>query len=251
MKIGLLIPTRERLNKKLTLISSIITTVSDINNVVLYFGVDDDDPKRDLTYKIADAIPFIKIIDNHNEGNQTCLSVIWNNMASIVPEDIYGYGGDDMVFKTPNWDEKIIKEFEKGPKDNILMVHCNDGIRGEGNEFNHVAPLAVNSFTHRTYKDVVGYFRCPLPDFEWICDDEWSHRIYDILNRRIYRHDILIDHQHFQKTGVRDEVSNRLETARTNPNGTHKGKDPQIWESNHEFFEKELQNLTNHIKEYK
>ena len=44
MKLGLLIPSRERLNLKLTLISSIITTVDDIDNVTLYFGIDEDDP---------------------------------------------------------------------------------------------------------------------------------------------------------------------------------------------------------------
>ena len=68
MKISLLVPSRERINLKLTLISSIITTVNDINNIELIFGVDEDDPKREQVYKIAEAIPFVKIIDIANDG---------------------------------------------------------------------------------------------------------------------------------------------------------------------------------------
>ena len=62
MKIGMLIPSRERLNLKLTLISSIITSVDNINNINLYFGIDDDDPTRDIAYKIEDAITFVHIV---------------------------------------------------------------------------------------------------------------------------------------------------------------------------------------------
>ena len=61
-KISLLVPSRERLNLKLTLISSIITSVHDINNVELIFGIDADDPTLEIVQKIAIAIPFVKII---------------------------------------------------------------------------------------------------------------------------------------------------------------------------------------------
>jgi hypothetical protein len=78
MKISLLVPSRERLNLKLTLISSIITTVSDINNVELIFGIDEDDPTRDTVYKIASAIPFVKIVDIKNNGKFIGINRIWN-----------------------------------------------------------------------------------------------------------------------------------------------------------------------------
>jgi hypothetical protein len=47
MKIALLIPSRERIAKKKELINSVLSTVSDINNVKIYFGIDLDDPTRD------------------------------------------------------------------------------------------------------------------------------------------------------------------------------------------------------------
>ena len=103
-KISLLVPSRERLNLKLTLISSIITTVSDINNVELIFGIDEDDPTRDIVYKISKAIPFIKIIDIQNEGKFIGINRIWNLLFPHAEGDILGYVGDDMIFKTQNWD---------------------------------------------------------------------------------------------------------------------------------------------------
>ena len=102
MKLGLLVPTRNRLNLQLTLISSIITTVDDINNIILYFGVDDDDPTRELTIKIAKAIPFVKIIPIHNEGRFIGINNIWNTLAANCTEEIFGYVGDDMIFRTPS-----------------------------------------------------------------------------------------------------------------------------------------------------
>ena len=36
MKIAILVPTRERMNNRLTLLFSILTTVNDINNVNIY-----------------------------------------------------------------------------------------------------------------------------------------------------------------------------------------------------------------------
>ena len=52
MKISILVPTRERMNHRLTLIFSILSTVDDINNVDIYFGVDKDDPTLETIKKI-------------------------------------------------------------------------------------------------------------------------------------------------------------------------------------------------------
>ena len=130
-KISLLVPSRERLNLKLTLISSIITTVVDINNVELIFGIDEDDPTREIIYKISNAIPSVKIIDIPNNGKFIGINRIWNLLYPHAQGDILGYIGDDMVFKTPNWDIEILNEFSNGnlPKDKIKLVHCYDGYR--------------------------------------------------------------------------------------------------------------------------
>ena len=63
MKIAILVPSRERMNRRLTMLMSILTSVKDINNVNIYLGVDEDDPSRDRIKKIDAAIPCVKIVD--------------------------------------------------------------------------------------------------------------------------------------------------------------------------------------------
>jgi hypothetical protein len=189
-KISLLVPSRERLNLKLTLISSIITTVSDINNVELIFGIDEDDPTRDIVYKISKAIPFIKIIDIQNEGKFIGINRIWNLLFPHAEGDILGYVGDDMIFKTQNWDIEIQKEFNKEncPLDNIKLVHCFDGFRTRDE-------ICVNAFMHKKYTDIIGYM-C-REDFLINWSDQWMYQTFKAFDRVKYRSDICIFHNHW------------------------------------------------------
>ena len=90
MKIDLFCPSRERINKVLTFICSIITTAKDINNINLVLGVDDDDPKRDIYFKIAQNIPFIQLV-KFPEGlfKKKGLSGLWNTMLDRDWETVY------------------------------------------------------------------------------------------------------------------------------------------------------------------
>jgi len=189
MKIGILVPSRERLNLKLTLISSIITTVDDINNIVLYFGIDDDDPTKEIVEKITNAIPFVKIIPIHNEGKFIGINKIWNILAKHCSEEIFGYIGDDMIFRTNGWDTKILAEFTSAnlPSDQIKLVHCNDGYHG--------AKLSVNAFVHRKYYDLMGYFCRPEFLINW--SDQWMYQSFKAFDRVCYIQEILIQHNHW------------------------------------------------------
>jgi len=202
MKIGLLMPARERLNLNLTLISSIITTVNDINNVVLYMGIDDDDPTKEIQHKIAAAIPFVKIIPIHNNKQFIGLGKIWNELARHSNEEIFGYIGNDMIFRTKDWDVKILEEFNKQncPQDNIKLVHCHDGYRN--------GELCVNAFIHRKYYEVIGYFIREEFKINW--SDQWLMQVFSAFDRTKYRPDILIEHNHWvfskrniDSTGIR------------------------------------------------
>jgi hypothetical protein len=200
-KISLLVPSRERLNLKLTLISSIITTVNDINNVSLYFGIDDDDPTRDITLKICEAIPFVKFIPIHNNGKFIGINNIWNILASNCNDNIFGYIGDDIIFKTPNWDSIILKEFNNCPDDNIKLVHCNDGYHG--------SKLSVNAFVHRKYFELMGYF-CK-GDFLINYSDNWMYQTFNAFNRVTYLKDVLIYHNHWVFGGrEKDNTAKRM-----------------------------------------
>lgn len=198
MKIAIACPTRERLNRKLTLINSILTTVEDIRNVNLYLGVDLDDPSREITIKIAQAIPFVKIVHIEPMGKQTNIHKIWNQCIAKSDEEIIAFAGDDFVFRTPNWDRRIINEFDSAPKDGILFIHADDGHQHDR--------MAVNGFTTRKYLPYVnGEFMSEHFIMNWA--DQWLHVIFGALGRKKYLADVLIEHQHWIfQSGKPDKV---------------------------------------------
>jgi rhodanese-related sulfurtransferase len=203
MKIAMLIPTRERPNLQLTLISSIITTVSDINNVDIYFGVDEDDKYFNIMEKIVKAIPCVKMIPIQNNGKFIGINRIWNILADNCKEEIFGYAGDDFIWKTPNWDLEILKEFneENLPKDKIKLVYCYDGHRN--------GDLCTNAFTHRQYYEVIGYL-C-RQEFLINYSDSWLYQSFNAFGRLKYRPDITIFHNHWIYNGrPKDATANRM-----------------------------------------
>jgi hypothetical protein len=190
MKISLLVPSRERLNLKLNLICSILTTVKNIDNVELVFGIDKDDPTREIVYKIAAAIPFVRVVDIENNGQFIGINRIWNILAANTNSEIFGYIGDDMIFKTPNWDEKILTEFnnENCPSDKIKLVHCYDGHR----DFDEIC---VNAFIHRKYYEVLGYFTREEFLINW--SDQWMYQTFNAFGRVKWLPEIHIQHNHW------------------------------------------------------
>ena len=213
MKIALMCPTRNRRNKLLTLIASLITSIK-TDGVYLVLGVDEDDPIKKYYNYLQHNLPFVRIVTFKNNGKFLGLSKMWNEMVKQTPDvDIYAMIGDDMTFLTQDWDVEIKKEFENGPKDNVLMVHCNDGMRGPGNKYGQVKPFCVNFFVHKKCVDILGYFVEPY--IENIHQDTWCQVVYSTLNRVKYRHDILIKHLHVSETKDKvDSITDNLEKLR-------------------------------------
>jgi len=204
MKIAILVPSRERMNRRLTMLMSILTSVKDINNVNIYLGVDEDDPTRDRIKKIAAAIPCVKIVDIKNNGQFIGLGKMWNICTDNSTEEIISMIGDDMVFTTPGWDEMIIEEFKNAPADNIKAVHCNDGCHG--------SKLAVNLFCNRKYAQIMGRFMREEFKINWV--DQWLHQEFSAFNRLTYRGDIMIEHRHWVLgKDTRDSVADRMAVA--------------------------------------
>ena len=207
MKIAILVPTRERMNNRLTLLFSILTTVSDINNVNIYYGVDKDDPTLETIKKVAKGIPSLKVIEIENEGKFLGLGKLWNILVKESTDDIISMIGDDMVFKTKDWDLEILNEFKEMHSDNIKAVHCNDDCHG--------AKLAVNLFCHRKYAEVLGVFMREEFKINWI--DQWLHQVFSSVGRLKYRGDIMIEHRHWVLgKDKKDNVADRMAVADVN-----------------------------------
>ena len=85
-------------------------------------------------------------------------------------------------------------------------------MRGAGNRHSHAEPLAVNSFIHRKYTDLVGRYVQDIDDY--IFQDTWLNDVFKMIGRKVYMHDIVIKHLHFSEGGTEDDVSKELESHR-------------------------------------
>ena len=127
MKIALLLPTRERMNLKLSFLCSALTRCKDPDNFTIYFGIDKDDPTLERCRKLEKVITNLKIVEFEPMGKDTNIHQLWNILAKESTEEIISMVGDDMIFTSENWDEVILNEFADGEK--FKLVYGNDGFR--------------------------------------------------------------------------------------------------------------------------
>ena len=136
MKIAILVPTRERMNNRLTLLFSILTTVNDINNVSIYYGVDKDDPTLDTIKKVAAAIPALKIIEIDNEGKFVGLGILWNKLVKASNEeyvDILGYfmREEFLINWVDQWLHQTFSAFGRLKYRNDIMIEHRHWVFGK------------------------------------------------------------------------------------------------------------------------
>ncbi|MHA1381925.1 MAG: hypothetical protein ACTSRG_26440 [Candidatus Helarchaeota archaeon] len=187
MKIDILTPTRQRVNRVFNFLNSIKKTVSDVKNVAIYFYIDDDDEISINNIKnIKDNFKDLEI--HFKIGPRIILSNCWNELWKISKNEIIMLSNDDIIFATKNWDETIIEEFEKC-SDKILLIFGKDGISNEN--------ISTFPFISRKSTNILGYF-CP-PYFSWGYNDLWFDVVYYVLQRRKYLSNISINHQSFRK----------------------------------------------------
>lgn len=217
MKIALLLPTRERMNLKLTFLLTALARCENPCNFTIYFGIDKDDPTLDRCKKLASIINNLKIVEFEPEGIKTNIHKLWNILAKESTEEIISMVGDDMMFQSDNWDAKILEEFasDKCP-DKFKLVCGSDGFRQD--------QFPSWLFIHRFYMEKTGYFL--REDFirNWV--DQWLDQIYKSFNRKVYRPDILIRHNHWVFNAMeKDNVAKNLQLRE----GSNKELSDKLW----------------------
>lgn len=184
MDLSLLLPTRKRIHNVKRLLESIHKTMSHSTKIEVIFYVDNDDEDsqdyledcRDL-YEESLCIEWIIGPRIAHMGKMTNL-LYERSKAKIV-----GLIGDDVVFRTIDWDTSILNEFAKY-KDNILYLGNIDLLNDN---------IFCHPFMHKSWVDVVGYL---VPDFKGDYIDTF---LYDVATRigRAVRLPIVIEHMHF------------------------------------------------------
>lgn len=111
-KISVLVPTRGRVDRLRTMITSFDITTGGRPTTELVFRVDDDDiATRDFLL----AWGGHRVIVGPRLNGYRSMPTFFNELALAASGDMLMCGNDDMVFQTLNWPEKILALANKFP----------------------------------------------------------------------------------------------------------------------------------------
>jgi hypothetical protein len=178
MNIAILCPTRKRVSSVERLINSALENASIPELIEFIFYLDNDDLETEDFLKNKNNVSFIK-------GERIVLSEMWNECSKIAKADIMMHCGDDIIFRTKNWDSLILDSFAKFD-DKIIFVHGNDGYWED--------KLGTHGFLHKNWVKTVGYFVPPY--FSSDFNDTWLTEVSNMISRKVYVPELLTEHMH-------------------------------------------------------
>jgi glycosyltransferase involved in cell wall biosynthesis len=199
-RLSLLLPTRQRRSNLLRLAESIVNTATDPDSIELVVYVDDDDASYDDLLLPMDwtRVEGPRV---HDDGLVN-LSAKWNQCFARCYGDIIMHCGDDIVMRTPGWDDIVYEAFDATP-DKILFAGGRDGIQDDND-------LITHGFLHRRWVETVGYFLPPCFSSDY--NDRFLTDVANFVDRRV---DIPIytEHMHFcaNKAQIDQNTAERLE----------------------------------------
>jgi len=118
-------------------------------------------------------------------GERIVLSEMWNVCQRNAKGEIFMLCGDDLVFRSAQWD-KLVKDTFECYSDRIAFVHGDDGYWGNG--------LGTHGFLHKNWVDTVGYFVPPYFSADY--SDTWLNEVANIIGRRVYLSNLITEHMH-------------------------------------------------------
>jgi len=229
--ISLLVPSRGRPEAFARMIISALETATYPRRLEVIAYVDEDDPKWGEYYvqEWQTRIEHRSLPRNPLRligGDRIVLSEMWNRCYEQARGEIFMHCGDDIVFRTPGWDQMVRDEFDRWP-DKIVLVQGDD--MSPNREV-----LATHGFLHKRWVETVGYFVPPLFSSDW--NDVWLTDVADQIERRV-RLPFITEHMHYgfgkaeydetyrqrEERGVRDGVADLYKrTARDRKNDAEK-----------------------------
>tara|TARA_E500000305_G_scaffold93933_1_gene82653 strand:- start:6 stop:716 length:711 start_codon:yes stop_codon:yes gene_type:complete len=229
MKISLLCPTRKRAHFMKDMWKSALETCSNSNNIEVVFAIDQDDSESIEAYFGMSSDNTKAVLSPRLDGN---LSEMWNRCQRIATGEIFLHCGDDLRFRTQDWDTKVIEEFNKYD-DKIALVYGDDGVRKDD--------LATHGFIHKNWVDVVGYFLPPY--FSSDMNDYWLTTVARNIDRLI-KIDIYTEHLHPAVGKGEMDITHKERIARGSRDNVR-----ELYHSKEQEREEDCKKLKKYIKE--
>jgi hypothetical protein len=178
--ISILTPTRGRPSNVKRLVNSAFSTARFPDQIEFLFYVDLDDD----SFPSEIESPNVRVI----QGPRMWLSLLQNILYANCKGEIVMYSGDDLVFKTQDWDVKVVDAIEKYP-DKLALVYPNDLAT-------HGQSMAIHGFLHRNWINAVGSWVAPGRGSLY---DLWHTEVARKLGRLHYLEDVHIAHVHYRQ----------------------------------------------------
>jgi len=177
--ISLITPTRERVEKCVRYLSSVVSTAKKPHRIEALFYVDDDDPQVDeykqCLLEVGSSLARVEIVVCPFSG----VSHSWNELAKTSHGDAICMGNDDLVYLNhdghPAWDDRLESEARNWKDKHGHDIWCMWFADGIGNSANWPTFPMIS----REYYRTVGYF-APEPklwgadrNFGFFFNDTW------------------------------------------------------------------------------
>lgn len=208
-KIAVVLPTRNRPNLLKRFVDSLFDTCSNKDNISVYLYIDDDDRLTEFCIKELSHKYPLKIFSLI--GPRIIMSDMVNKLLPLVKEDIFFFGGDDLVLRTKNWDLEIIEKFNS-IEDKIALLYGDDMTLDDKMRF-----FATHPIIHRAWVNCLGYLAPPYFSSDYA--DTWLNELADTLGRK-FKLNFVNEHMHwtFGKSQLDSTyVENRKRFSKDNP----------------------------------
>jgi len=239
--ISLCVPSRGRPHRAKLMIETALDTAKHPDHIEILLYLNDDDITIKKYTKRIDQ-KYIATIGPHQS---TCFS--WNQMAYQAKHNIVALVGDDVQFKSKDWDTEIVSEYKNLP-DPMYMIVPHTG-RPRGYSDKQIAaqqryvpqPNEKLNCPHFTVtKDWIKYFGYICPPMFWhFYVDTYTQTVASGAGRCIYKPNIV-----WRTKKIEDGT-----TLRVRNDLNIRNRDNWVWEKCKRYLDADIEYLKSYKKE--